>query len=181
MSNFYLNIPAVSATRALKSKPEPGEKLELGAGERPTPGFIHQDIRALEDIEIICDLRDLSFWVEPGWSEVKAAHVLEHFPRFQSINIMKTVKHLLVEGGRFYIEVPNFSWQTKAHANGEIDDAMAVYYVFGAQDYEENTHKNGYTEASLRADLTEAGFEQVEVIDIGQVLIAQGFKFGKND
>lgn len=152
-----------------------GEKLEVGAGYRPTPGYIHQDIRPGDHIEIVCDLREIDSFVGQGWAEIRATHVMEHFSPAEGLEIMRKVHELLLTGGIFYIEVPNFAWQTKAHAAGEISDMQAVYYVYGEQDYPENTHKNGYTMETIAKDLTEAGFA-ASVKDIGQVLIAVGQK-----
>lgn len=155
-----------------KYKHYPGEKLELGAGNRPTPGYIHNDIRPLEDIEIVCDIREIKDYVEPGWGEIRATHVLEHFSPTEGEEIIRDVRELLILGGIFYIEVPNFGWQTRAHANKEITDAQAVYYVFGEQDYPENTHKNGFTDSSLQSILFKCDYLPF-IKDIGQVLICQ--------
>lgn len=149
--------------------------LEIGAGERPQYGYIHQDIRPLDDIEIVCDLRELDQYVMPGWKLVRAAHILEHFTRDESLNIMKMIHNLLDQDGVFQIDVPNLTWQTMAHAFKEITDDEAVYFIYGKQDYLENTHKNGYTIETLTRDLNESGFN-CTIQDIGQVLVASAFK-----
>lgn len=148
-------------------------KLELGAGSRPTPDYIHNDVRELDDIEVVCDIREIDKYVASGWTEIRATHVLEHFAPKEGVHIMQMVYNLLAPGGIFYIEVPNLTWQTTAHSTGEITDDQAVYYIFGEQDYLENTHKNGYTLETLARDLTSVGFT-ASVQDIGQVLIATG-------
>ena len=153
-------------------------KLEIGAGGRPTPGYIHQDIRALDDIEIVCDARDIELalhWYDP-FDEVRATHVLEHFSYTEVVDVLKEWKKVLRGGGRIYIEVPNFDWQMRAYVSGEISIEEAVYFVYGEQDYSENSHMNGFNQESLRKALETAGFQIVTVSNIGQVLIAEGWK-----
>lgn len=156
------------------------ECLELGAGYRPyDDGFniwVHNDIRPGPDIEIVCDIRKIENYTEPGWDVIRATHVMEHFSPVEGRKIMNSVHRLLIPSGTFYIEVPNFTWQTKAHYLGDISDDEAVMFVYGEQDYLENTHKNGYTMTTLRRDLTEADFGAIVVEDIGQVLVASGTK-----
>lgn len=148
--------------------------LEIGAGERPTPGFIHNDIRPLPDIEVVCDAGEqLVHVIGPGRvSELRACHVLEHFPYEETIPVLGYWKTLLTGGGRVHIEVPNMGWQTNAHSRGEITDEEFVYYAYGEQNYSGNFHCAGFTSNLLAKRLEQAGFENVNVTDIGQVLIA---------
>lgn len=151
-------------------------QLELGAGSSPTPGYIHNDIRPLNHIEIVCDIREIANYVKSGWTTIKMAHCLEHFSPAEAKKIVKICYDLLAFSGALTIDVPNFKWQTKAHTFQEISDEEAVYFIYGEQDYEENTHRNGFTEASLTKLLTDTGFRAI-VNDIGQVLIGTGVKW----
>lgn len=159
----------------LPDKPFP---LEIAAGERPTPGFIHNDARPLEDIEIVCDaVTELSEIVgEGGASAVRACHVLEHFPYNETVNILSRWGSMLVSGGGLHIEVPNLSWQVNALATGEISDRDFVYFCFGEQNYPGNFHCAGFTEDILMDSLVEAGFSHISVTNIGQVLVATATK-----
>jgi predicted SAM-dependent methyltransferase len=150
-------------------------KLELGAGINPFPGYTHQDIRALPDIEIICDASNIWLFEFDLWDEIRACHLLEHFSYTETVYILKGWRSILYPGGKIHIEVPNFSWQTRAHTNGEITDEEAVYYIYGEQNYEENTHKAGFTEELLQANLIAAGFKDITIQDIGQVLVAEAY------
>jgi len=151
-------------------------RLEIGAGERPTPGFIHNDLRPLNDIELVCDALEIGEHTDELFCEVRANHILEHFPYNDTVDVLKNWSDLLLPGGLIHIEVPNFSWQTRAHASGEISDEKAVYFVYGEQNYDGNYHKAAFTESLLRGVLVEAGFINVNVADIGQVLVAEGIK-----
>ncbi len=160
--------------------PDEAFRLEIAAGDRPTPGFIHHDARALGDIEIVADARDeLVRLVGPErCSEVRATHILEHFPYGETVNVLKLWVKLLVPSGQLYVEVPNLGWQIRACADGHITAEEFVYYCFGGQDYEGNTHFAGFDSELLKTRLEQSGLVDVHVTDIGQVLVATGTKPG---
>lgn len=150
-------------------------RLELGAGYRPTPGYTHQDARPQDDIEIVGDAARITEHPDIGPESceiIRATHLLEHFSFRETENVLREWRAALKVGGALYIEVPHFGWQTRAHANGHLSDEEAVTYVFGEQDYEGNFHFAAFTEALLRKKLDQAGFRDIHIQDIGQVLIA---------
>lgn len=154
-------------------------QLELGAGYRPTPGFVHNDARPGEDIEIVWPAETISQCPEVGpesCTTIRATHLLEHFSYRKSSIVLREWWDCLQPGGEVYIEVPNLTWQTHAHARGEITDSEVVNYLYGEQDYPGNFHYTGFTEYTLDCALTDAGFIDVRIQDIGQVLIAWGRK-----
>lgn len=151
-------------------------KLEIGAGERPTPGYVHNDIRDLNDIEIVCDALEIHKHTDDKFLEVRANHILEHFPYNGTVDVLRNWSNLLLPGGKIHLEVPNFSWQTRAHSSGEITDEKAVYYVYGEQNYEGNYHKAAFTDGILRQCLQDADFKHITIVDIGQVLVADATK-----
>jgi predicted SAM-dependent methyltransferase len=150
-------------------------KLELGAGDRPTPGFIHNDARPLPDIEIVCPVEEITAHVKGHADEIRATHLLEHFSWRDTVALLTEWRELVIPGGKVYIEVPNLTWQTNAHAGGH-DDIEIVNLIFGDQDYEGNYHKAAFTERLLRRRMEEAGLHTISVIDIGMVLCGEGFR-----
>lgn len=151
--------------------------LEIAAGERPTPNFIHNDARVLPDIEIICDAREDLFSVigSERVSHIRACHVLEHFPYNETVNVLALWRRMLVRSGIIYIEVPNLSWQVRAFQNGEIDAEKFIYFAYGEQNYEGNFHFAAFDVDLLKLRLEQAGFDHISITDIGQVLIANAF------
>lgn len=148
-------------------------RLEIAAGDRPTPGFTHHDARELHDIEIVCDMWDLSEYVPIATcDEVRATHILEHFSHLETKAVLNFWRNLLKPGGLLYIEVPNGEWQVKAAASGEIDFNEFVRLAYGDQDYPGNAHFASFSPATLKSYLELAGFSNVRVDDIGMVLCA---------
>ena len=147
-------------------------RLELGAGYRPSYGFTHQDINPGNHIEIVCDCRDMN---TPGrWQEVRATHLLEHFSYWETVNVLKNWRNLLVAGGSLYLEVPSLTGQMAAYQEHRIDDRELVRLVYADQDYAENFHYAGFTRAILTEDLEKAGFVNVRVEEYDLILTAWG-------
>ena len=158
--------------------PEGFFRLEVGAGERQMDGYVHNDARDLDGIDIVSDCRgELYDLLGPSRViEVRANHILEHFPFSESVYTLQLWQSLIVPGGKIHIEVPNMYWQAWAFANHQITADEYVEYVYGEQTYEGNFHFNGYSEDRLFQHLEEAGFTNVSIINIGQVLVATGVK-----
>lgn len=156
-------------------------RLEIGSGERPTPGYVHNDIRELPGIDWVTDARCLDLFLEifppdEPITEIKAAHVLEHFSWRETVRILERWLSILAPGGMIHIEVPNLSWQCRAVLNHELPWSQMVDYIFGGQDYEGNYHKTAFTEAGLVSCLEQAGFERTATTDIGMVILADAFR-----
>jgi predicted SAM-dependent methyltransferase len=150
-------------------------KLEVAAGDRPTPGYVHHDARPLPDIEIVADMWDLPNHLEEGCcEELRATHILEHFSHTDTMGVLLIWHRLLCPGGALHIEVPNLAWQ--AHEILRLHEfehqAEIVRLMYGDQDYEGNLHKTGFTESLLRGHLASAHFGEIAVLDIGAVLVA---------
>ncbi len=155
-------------------------KLEIGAGDRPTPGYTHNDNRELPDIEIVCDARDLIHHLGPvSCDAIMANHILEHFSYRETLDVLREWRTLLRSDCPIHIEVPNAGWQTRAWSEGEITWEEFVYYFLGGQDYPGNAHLAAFTVTHLHNSLVAAGFANVVVTDIGQVLVADAVKPGR--
>ena len=134
-------------------------KLIICAGERLKDGWQTHDVQNLPNINIVCEFYDLPrFVTKESVEEAEFTHALEHFPMKESVKVLKTIRELLVPGGKLYIEVPNFYW----HAEQIIADPynkQIVEYAFGGQLNKWDFHYNGFTPELLAEDLREAGFE----------------------
>ncbi len=173
-------------------------KLEIGSGDRPTPGFVHLDIRPdAPDVDLIGDATRLTSAyivfertgprtqtrVSPitkptpgGCEEIRATHVLEHFSHLQTVELLKHWREYLKPSGRLYLEVPNLTGHVNAWRDGDSSDAKFVEYLFGEQDHEFNFHKTMFTEQTLRTSLEQAGLTVISVEDVGLVLCAEAIR-----
>jgi len=144
-------------------------RLDLGSGnpdqgEVQPNGFVLQDIEPHKNIDLVCDLRQVTQFVPEGYcSEVRLSHVLEHFTKGDTIKIVKMVRGLLGEGGQFTIFVPNFRWHSELMLTG--NDEMAVHYAFGGQLDEYDQHKTGFSPKILKKLLEENGFKVERMLD----------------
>lgn len=124
-------------------------KLEIGAGAKPQPGYIHHDIRLLDDIEIVCDARSFPKGEKNKYDEVYASNILEHFSRFEIDSTLKEWISLLKPNGLLKIIVPDIREIMRQYIEGFIDHSFMVYLVYGGQDYEFNKHHYGFDLDSL--------------------------------
>jgi len=135
-------------------------KLEIGAGRSPTFGFVHQDIRKLPHIEHVCDAKKLPF-PDNRFKEIRAVDVLEHFEWRDIRQVLKEWNRVLRPNGLIYIQCPNVAEICRLFLErNEITDwEKFSYYMFGAQDYPENTHKTGFDMEGLSRILNETGYK----------------------
>jgi predicted SAM-dependent methyltransferase len=149
-------------------------KLILCANNRQLAGFKHHDIQPLPGIDYVCDLFDIEKHVEGKFEEVQFTHALEHFPTKDTPKVLDLLRRLLEDGGKLYLEVPNFAWHAKILLE-EKRERDAVYYAFGGQLNEWDFHKTGFTENILREELEMAGFKNIEIQNASS-LIARATK-----
>jgi predicted SAM-dependent methyltransferase len=153
----------VSANRA--------SKLELGVGERPTDGYLHQDISrtAGVDLDFACPPWEIAI-EENSLTEVLALGVIEHL-RFDEVS--KTainVYRMLAPGGAFIFDVPDMKiWSeylyNVTHGRADENPCSAEHVwrtIYGWQRWPGDEHKSGWTRDEILAVLKAAGFEKTE-------------------
>ncbi len=157
----------------LSSHPEPkqpssekstslgSKKLEIGAGSKPKPGYLHHDIRPLNDIDIVCDARKFPDELYETFDEVYASNILEHFNRFEVRDVLKEWTKLVRPGGKIEIIVPDIREISRQFVEGYIDIEFFNYLNYGGNDYEYNIHKFGFDAALLEKMLKSLYFEVV--------------------
>jgi SAM-dependent methyltransferase len=138
-------------------------RLNLGAGHVGKAEHLNVDARALDDIDVVADIRHLPF--EKGTiAEIYSAHVLEHFP----IEELRTVllpywASLLRPGGEFVAVVPDMETMINEYVAGRMDFEELREVTYGTQEYEGDFHYNGFSQASLRALLETSGLTDVSI------------------
>jgi predicted SAM-dependent methyltransferase len=138
--------------------------VDLGCGE-PENSYnteegkvLRVDIREEVKPDYRCDLRKLPFATKE-FDIVFSSHVLEHFARNETKAVLDEWIRILKEDGELRLVLPNLEWAAQHVMNKEIDtDVMNVFY--GAQSYNENFHKTGFTPQIIEQLLAERGFKK---------------------
>lgn len=149
-------------------------KLNLGCGDKILPGFINVDIaenRNGKRPNLICDLHRLSI-SDRSVDEILSVHVIEHFWRWEVMDILREWFRVLRPGGHIIIECPNLLSACEELLKNprvaigygiECQRSLWVFYGDPAWRDPLMVHRWGYTPTSLGVLLGDAGF-----IDIRQ-------------
>jgi predicted SAM-dependent methyltransferase len=120
-----------------------GKALNIGCGDiilDDISGFpcVNVDIRLLDGVDIVCDVRVLPFEDEE-FDRIFASDIIEHFPKSETRELVKEWSRVLKIGGRIKFRTPSLKWV--AHYYLHTGDAEFVsYHIFGGQDYPGNFH-----------------------------------------
>ena len=131
-------------------------KLNLGSGSSSMAGYQNRDIKNGFFAYPLDDYPDGQV------DEVRASHVLEHFPHGEVESVVKEWARVLKPGGRLKIAVPDFDWIVKAYSNGHRGDYRLEHYLFGGQVDADDYHKSFFNEDKLKALLEGAGLVDVK-------------------
>lgn len=130
-------------------------KINLGCGDFPLDGYRNLDAKN--------GYRCYPLTFSDGCAdEVRASHILEHFPHGEVESVVKEWARVLKPGGKLKIAVPDFDWIVKAYSNGHRGDPRLEHYLFGGQTDADDYHKAFFNEDKLRALLVGAGLVDVK-------------------
>lgn len=142
-------------------------KLEIGCGERPTPGYIHNDVNSFPDVEIVGNPWEITI-EEGSLDEVMALAVIEHLTYSQVDMCFANVHRMLRKGGSFYFDVPDIlTWcrYLVNHFDGlsvpfSIEHVLST--IYGWQRWPGDEHKSGWYKEKLVDALHRAQFYELE-------------------
>lgn len=133
----------------------PEESYSTNEGE-----VLRVDIREDAKPDFRCDVRKTPF-ATGEFDIVFSSHTLEHFARYEVPEVLDEWTRILKPDGEMRLLLPNMEWAAQHIMNKEIDnDVMNVLY--GAQTYEQNFHKTGFTQQVVEQLLAERGFTHFE-------------------
>jgi len=139
-------------------------KLNLGSGSQALVGYYNLDAKngdCIFPLDVVqrsgppaCE--KITHLVAAD--EIRASHVLEHFPHGQTQEILSHWVSKLKPGGILKIAVPDFDKIITVYSNGMPIDG----YVMGGQSDEYDYHKALFNERSLRAQMEAAGLVDIK-------------------
>lgn len=141
------------------------DKLEIGSGTKPKEGFLHFDIRNIEQTDIVGDAENLPF-DDFSFKEVFLRFFLEHLPRNKAKKVLFEIFRVLKKNGKVEIIVPNLAYFCKLFLTqtGQKKE-WALNKIYGFEKYEEDHHFFGYDEETLKNFLKETGFKKIKRIE----------------
>ncbi len=92
--------------------------------------------------------------------EILAKDVLEHLSYGKVEQVLKDWFHVLKPACKIYIQTPDMTAIATKILNGRLSSWKQIsYWIYGEQNVPENTHKSGFTIASMKELLTKTGFK----------------------
>lgn len=148
-------------------------RLNLGCGDKILPGYVNVDVaptRAGKSPDLLCDLHRLDPFASGSVDEVMAIHVVEHFWRWEVVDVLQEWVRVLKPGGRMILECPNLRTACEellknptaaARPGREGQRTMWVFYGDPAWRDPLMCHRWNYTPESLGEVMREAGIAKV--------------------
>lgn len=159
---------------ASETVPDAPVKLNLGSGSVPLPGYINVDVaaeRGGRQPDVCCDIRDLAAFGDNHADEVLAVHVIEHFYRWEVVDLLKEWVRVLKPGGKLVLECPNLLTACEELLRDPAAAAMpdhrgqrTMWCLYGDPLHKDPLmcHRWLYTPQSLAQVMYEAGLRQLE-------------------
>lgn len=147
-------------------------KLNLGCGDKILDGYVNVDVapsRLGKKPDLLCDLHELTF-DDDSADEILSVHVVEHFWRWEVVDILKEWKRVLKKGGRMVLECPNlrsaceqFLADPEKFSSPGPNGQRTMWVFYGDPRWHDPlmVHRWGYTPQSLAAVMEEAGLGDI--------------------
>lgn len=131
--------------------------VDLGCGTRPRrKGIINVDIREMENVDKVMDLRKLKFATE-SIDMIISSDVIEHFGRWEIDSLLKEWFRVLKKGGKAMISTVDLGRTIeKMH---EVPEKKWMDAIYGGQKYSMDFHKMGFTKKNIVEYFKRAGFQ----------------------
>ena len=139
--------------------------INLGSGTTNIDGCFNLDIRPLPNVDFVVDLEEAKLpFPDNFFATIYAIDVIEHITYRRVRQLIKELYRVLGKGGRLVVRTPDTELIAKyvldrrfPGVHGDLFETMS-WYIYGEQDYPENTHKSAFTKETLKQLLEDAGF-----------------------
>jgi SAM-dependent methyltransferase len=148
-------------------------KLNLGCGDKILPGYVNVDVaesRAGMRPDVLCDLHRLTPFENNLADEILSVHVVEHFWRWEVVDVLREWIRVLKPGGQMILECPNLKAACEAfladpalRAGPGPEGQRTMWVFYGDPSWRDPlmVHRWGYTPASLAALMSEVGLVNI--------------------
>lgn len=148
-------------------------KLNLGCGDKLLNDYINVDVaseRLGSTPDVICDVRHLCYGANTA-DEILAVHVVEHFWRWEVVEILKEWVRVLKPGGKLILECPNLISACEAFLKDPDSASLpgpegqrTMWVFYGDPKWKDPlmNHRWGYTPLSLARVMHEAGLKDLK-------------------
>lgn len=163
--------------KILRLFPDGIDKLELGSGENPEPGYVHVDIQASEKVDVLADVRKLPLPDNFVKMEVRAVHIMEHFchPKFSSAQMRKDIGtttevlqeayRVLAPGGKFFMVTPDFEKIMQSASQHKVRFDRLQQWSVGGHLNMFDVHHWLWTHEDAKNWFTEVGFINLQDVN----------------
>jgi len=143
-------------------------RLNLCCGDDVRDGYINIDVRKTKPNVLVLDLEKdlLRPFPDKSVDEILAYDCIEHISWRRIEDLLRDIHRVLKCDGRLYLRVPDLEAIAKkvildpGFRYNELRGWKAIsFWVYGGQDYPENTHKAGFTIPTLKELLESLGFK----------------------
>ena len=145
-----------------------GVCLNIGSGRIKWPGWIGVDLDPHADIQ--ADIKSLPF-ADDYADYLAAIHVIEHFYKWEALDVLKEWRRVLKPGGTIILELPCmdkvFYYIQQCMNQGLwMSPTFSTFPLWGDPKYENVAmcHKWGYMARDMISLLQDAGFQNVQVM-----------------
>lgn len=139
-------------------------KLHLGCGDKHINGFVNIDVRNLESVDLVEDIKTLKSFSNDSVDLIYTSHVLEHFGRHEYMSVLTNWFNVLKPGGILRICVPDFE-KVVEHYNEYKNLEVLRGFLYGGQNYEQNFHYCAWDFNTINKDLKLIGFKNIQRYD----------------
>ena len=148
-------------------------KLNLGCGDKILPGYVNVDVapsRAGKTPDVLCNLRRLLAFEDGVAEEVLSVHVVEHFWRWEVVDVLREWVRVLKPGGKMILECPNllsacqqFLADPEASSGPGAEGQRTMWVFYGDPAWRDPlmVHRWGYTPKSLAGVMSEADLRDI--------------------
>lgn len=136
---------------AIEEARDAAVRLNLGGGKIPIAGYVSLDRADGKEAYPLTEYADGSV------DEIRASHLLEHFPMAEVPKVLAEWSRALKVGGVMRIAVPDVEW-IMAHRS----DPLWPKYLMGGQTDESDYHKAVFNRNQLAALMAKVGIENVK-------------------